>query len=39
MAAWRVTRAEEGRKLERERAVLNKQTRALVKLPTKKGTR
>ena len=35
-AAWKVRRAEEGRRLERERALLAKQTRALVKLPTKK---
>lgn len=36
MATWKAKRAEEGRKLERERATLNRQARALVKLPTKK---
>lgn len=36
MAAWERAKEEERKKLQRERAVLSKQSRAMLKLPTRK---
>ena len=36
MAAWQLAKEEEKKRLQRERAVLSKQSRALLKLPTRK---